>query len=1042
MAHIGTTSNATTRLARLLAALLLLGGVLFTAWPAHAEPIVGGEDDPFPAGLPFTELQVGPITGALGVRNVSAYNAPTTFDPVATAYPSTRPAGSTTNTVRYAGAIPASDAAGTEVLTYCIDLFTSTEAGVTYERGDWTEANVRNLGYVGYILQNYYPTTDAPTGVANNVKAAAVQAAIWYFSDNLVLNSTANPQLFSLTQAIVEDARANGPTTEPTQPNLSVSPESAVSPASGELAGPFTVTADGPATLVVEGVQVYADAAGTQPLAEGATVQPGTQLWARATGLGSSQGFSLRRPETVQESTVYLYDGQTPGRTSGQKLILAQEESIEAVASVRITREAPGGIAVTKTITGDGAGLQGAVVIDVECTAPVEGEPVTRQVTIPAGTTGSQTTTLTGIPAGYSCAITESENGDNASVSVTATTIDPETVTVASGQTSAVAVSNVYDVATGGLQVTKTISGAGAGLQSAVEISVECTSPGTGDPVSRTVTIPAGTTGSQTTPVTGIPAGYSCAITETDNGDNGRVSVTATTIDPATVTIVEDGATPVAVTNEYDIAVGGIEVTKTITGDGAGLQSAVVINVACTLQGSEDIARTVTIPAGATGSQSQTLSGIPAGYSCTITEPENGDNGQVSVTATTIEPGSVTITEDVNAAVAVTNEYAQAVGGLQVTKTITGSGAGLQDAIEVLVSCTPAGGGSAVERTLSIPAGSPAGTVSDTFGGLPAGATCTITEPEDGDNGRVDVTATSIDPETITIVEGTSPSVAVTNEYDATVGGITVTKTISGGGAGLQGPVEILVSCTSPDEGGGTIEQSVTIPAGTGAGDETTTLTGFPAGSTCTITEPQDGDNGLVSLTASSIDPETVTVVENTNEPVAVTNEYARAVGGLQVTKIIGGPAAGEQGEVVLDIDCDDADNAFDQQFTIPAGSLAGGYVETLEGIPAGTNCEVTETATGETDTVVLSTPVTITPGPVTIVEELVGEVVATNTYRTQDQGGDDDNGGGGGGGSDYGGYDDFLASTGGPWGPAWGIGVALLVAGGAALTLHRRRSM
>lgn len=153
---------------RAFVVLILFGGFVLVGHPAHAEPIPGGEE-PAPATSPFTELQVGPITGALGVTTVDAYDAPESFDPFS-GYPTTIPAGWDAHSVAYAGLIPASDSEGTDVLTYCIDLFTSTQTGVTYERGEWNEANVRNLGYVAYILQNYYPTVPGnPGGVADNV---------------------------------------------------------------------------------------------------------------------------------------------------------------------------------------------------------------------------------------------------------------------------------------------------------------------------------------------------------------------------------------------------------------------------------------------------------------------------------------------------------------------------------------------------------------------------------------------------------------------------------------------------------------------------------------------------------------------------------------------------------------------------------------------------------------------------------------------------------------------------------------------------------
>lgn len=138
------------------------------------------------------------------------------------------------------------------------------------------------------------------------MKAAAVQAAIWFFSDNLVLDPNSRPQLFQLTSAIVADAIANGPAAEPVQPELSISPEEAVAPETGEFVGPFTVTSNGPGTLRVLGVEVFADAAGTQALADGATIQPGAQLWARSTSTSANQGFSVERAEEIREHGVSL----------------------------------------------------------------------------------------------------------------------------------------------------------------------------------------------------------------------------------------------------------------------------------------------------------------------------------------------------------------------------------------------------------------------------------------------------------------------------------------------------------------------------------------------------------------------------------------------------------------------------------------------------------------------------------------------------------------------------------------------------------------
>ena len=63
-----------------------------------------------------------------------------------------------------------------------------------YNLGTWDDSNVPNVGYVAYLLNNYYPNMAQPAGLADdNQQAAAVQAAIWYFSDNYVLTDGDRP---------------------------------------------------------------------------------------------------------------------------------------------------------------------------------------------------------------------------------------------------------------------------------------------------------------------------------------------------------------------------------------------------------------------------------------------------------------------------------------------------------------------------------------------------------------------------------------------------------------------------------------------------------------------------------------------------------------------------------------------------------------------------------------------------------------------------------------------------------------------------------
>ena len=101
------------------------------------------------------------------------------------------------------------------------------------------------------------------------------------------------------------------------------------------------------------------------------------------------------------------------------------------------------------------------------------------------------------------------------------------------------------------------------------------------------------------------------------------------------------------------------------------------------------------------------------------------------------------------------------------------------------------------------------------------------------------------------------------------------------------------------------------------------------------------------------------------------------APGKLVVTKTIGGPLAGSQGEIVIHSECDGI--ALTPDFVIPAGAT-GQHSKTYEPIGAGSKCIVTETANGASSAIeVIVTgdgqQVTIPPGGSTSVD-------ITDTYN------------------------------------------------------------
>ncbi|CAM3548976.1 thioester domain-containing protein [Stackebrandtia soli] len=526
-----------------LATIVVAAAALGWSDPAAAEPIPGGGLSD-PAGI-FTELTVTDL-GDGGA--VSAFDGPASLDPLA-GYPATLPPGSTAHDVAFAGTIEVEDPlSGQTALTYCIDLFTDTETGVHYQVGDWTEANVPHMGYVGYILHNYFPIVSAPAGT-DDFKASAVQTAIWFFTDRIVLDPSS--PFYTAVSAIVTDALANGPSPEPPAPELEVTPNTMRAPSTGDIVGPFEVSGDGPGTLRSVGVEVFDNPDGGTPLPDGTSVAPGTRLWVRSVSDTTPQGFVLERSVTVVESTVYLYDGSNPGRDTAQKLVLAQQTELTKRAGALITPYPAGHLEVTKTIAGSGAGFQGEVVIDVSCVDPAD-ETHEYSVTIDAGASpGDHVREIRNIEAGSACVITESADGDNDFVNVTSVTIDPETVTIVEDQTVTSTVTDTYERGVGGLAVTKTITGDGAGHQGEILLRVTCVDPSSKE--TRELTIPAGVSaGTHALPVIDdLPAGMRCTVTEPVTGTRDRVVNASVTIEPTTVTIVDGETLTVDVSDKY-----------------------------------------------------------------------------------------------------------------------------------------------------------------------------------------------------------------------------------------------------------------------------------------------------------------------------------------------------------------------------------------------------------------------------------------------------------------------------------------------------------
>jgi hypothetical protein len=843
----------------------------------------------------------------------------------------------------FAGVILGTPAGGgADIDLYCINIRTETFIGFGYELGSWDSANVANIGYVARLLNTYYPETNEPASITNvSEKAAAVQAAIWYFSDNYVLNSAANPQLYGEVASIVDAVIKDGPLPEPSPPTLTITPSTISGPA-GSVVGPFTVTSTttGSATVTATGGTMYSNASGTTVIPNGTSVPSPTQIWVRSTG-PPSVSISATATATVPSGNAYLYDQNNPGFTEAQKLILSKDATLDTTVNASANFQPAGSLTLSKTITGPAEGKQGEVIIEVQC----DGTTLSPELDIPASSVGTKTITYSNLDAGSICEAIELRDGHTTTVTVTPSG-DTE-ATIPSGGNATISLTDTYDFVPGSLVVEKSIRGPAAGQQGPITIHVVCG----GVALNPDFVIPARTPAS---PIPfheydNIPAGSVCSVTEPGTGSTTEVANTRTVL-PANFTVGAAQAVRTVVTDIYDFNPGNLVISKTIAGPGAGQQGQITLTPSCfdPSTGTTTTLAPFTINANSPADTytSPPYTGIPAHSVCTITETANGST--ITLAATPGGDNQVVIPPGNTAMASMTDTYD--VGALAVTKTIQGEAAGAQGPITITVNCTPPGGTATTVLTYNIPAGA----TGDNPGprlvtGLIAGTVCTVTESPDGTSSSVTVVPSGT--RTVTISANGTGTLNPIDTYSFVPGSLTVTKVLAGPSAGKQGAITIQTSCVA--NGITTDLPDLDIPAGTTPGSAALTAT-TPVASTsvCTVTENADGSSSTVDVVTVG-SPQSVTVPPGpTGVTATITDTYTPADGSLLLRKIISGPSAGKQAAVTIDVTCGTTTFA---PFVIPAGTKAGTYIHPIDGVSAGSTCTVTETNDGSTSTVVVT---------------------------------------------------------------------------------------
>ncbi|MBV8954673.1 MAG: hypothetical protein JO179_11080, partial [Solirubrobacterales bacterium] len=490
----------------------------------------------------------------------------------------------------------------------------------------------------------------------------------------------------------------------------------------------------------------------------------------------------------------------------------------------------------------------------------------------------------------------------------------------------------------GSLVVKKTITGPAAGTQETVVIRVRCD-----DGVARRpFVIRAGThRGTRSRTYRHIVAGTVCTVTETSDGSTTTTYVVVSG-DGQHVTIPAGGTERVRITDIYRFVPGSLIVRKTIAGPAAGKQGEVRIHTVCN---GRALTPDFVIPAGTpAGERTKRYDGIRVPAKCKVTETADGHTSSVSVvvegSGQTVSVGPAEI-----ATADISDTYGLVPGELEVTKTIAGEAAGLQGSITIHTVCN----GTALTPDFVIPAGTGAGVQSHLYSGIATPATCTVTETVNGQTSTVSVVVSG-SPHSVSIPPGGAGAATITDTYGAVPGSLLVTKTIAGPQAGHQGPVTIHVVCN-----GTALSPDFVIPAGSGAGTVSHSFDDIPAGAVCTVMETVDGGTATVIVTVSG-NGQHVTVPAGKVASVSLTDVYEEGspahegTGSLTVIKHIAGPAAREHGRIAILVVC--GAPLYDFAFVIPARSGPGSVTRHFDNIPAGSRCNVSETANGHTSTV------------------------------------------------------------------------------------------
>ncbi len=380
---------------------------------------------------------------------------------------------------------------------------------------------------------------------------------------------------------------------------------------------------------------------------------------------------------------------------------------------------------------------------------------------------------------------------------------------------------------------------------------------------------------------------------------------------PGSFTVPAGGTVTCSFTNSFDT--GSLKLTKSLSGGPAEYTGPFTIHYDCGVGFTGD----VSVAAGS----SQTVSGIPSGASCTISEPTlpTPPDGYSFGTPTFSPSATVTTSTGTTVEVTTNNTLVRDQGYLKISKVFDPKTSGFNGTFAIVYNC------GAGDVTVSLAAGA-----STTVGPFDTGTSCAVSEP------TLPTAPTgwtfgipSISGSPATIVKGDQAAavlVSVTNSITRDQGFLKISKIFDPLTSGFSGTFAIVYNC-----GGGDV--TVNLAAG-----GSTTVGPFDTGTSCTVSEPTlpTAPTGW-TFGSAVVSGSPATIVKGDQAAavaVSVTNSITRDQGYLKISKSFDAKTSGFNGTFAIVYNCGSGDVTVD---------LAAGGSTTVGPFDTGTSCAVSE---------------------------------------------------------------------------------------------------